>query len=221
MGARADEGTRGFGELLRLYRRRAGLSQEELAALSGLSSRAIAKMESGQSARPYRRSVLALADALQLAGHQRAELAQASRPVPAATDDERAGGHPAPVTLPEVRYSLPPDTPSFTGRQQELGLITAAAAGTAAVAGAGSCGVVAIGGMPGVGKTALAVHAAHLLAGRFPDRQLFLDLRGHTPGRDPVQAADALAGLLSATGLDPRALPADLDGRAAGSAGTG
>ncbi len=73
----------------------------------------------------------------------------------------------------------------------------------------------AIGGMPGIGKTALAVHAAHELAGRFPDRQLFVNLHGHTPGQDPVTPADALAGLLAATGVDPRALPGDLEGRAA------
>ena len=43
--------------------------------------------------------------------------------------------------------------------------------------------VLVIGGMPGVGKTALAVHVAHVLQGRFPDRQLFIDLHAHTPGR--------------------------------------
>jgi adenylylsulfate kinase-like enzyme len=66
-----------------------------------------------------------------------------------------------------------------------------------------------------IGKTALAVHAAHRLASQFPDRQLFVSLHGHTPGQDPVDPADALAGLLSATGLDTRALPGDLAGRAA------
>ena len=68
--------------------------------------------------------------------------------------------------------------------------------------------------MPGVGKTALAVHAAHLLRDRFPDRQLFIDLQSHTPGHDPLTPQAALAGLLSAVGVDARCLPGDLDGLA-------
>ena len=113
--------------------------------------------------------------------------------------------------VPEVRHSLPPDTTAFTGRDEELNQITAALVG---VMGAG--GVVAVGaidGMPGVGKTTLAVHAAHVLQEKFPDRQLFIDLHGHTPGREPVRPEDALAGLLTATGVDPRYLPSGLEGR--------
>jgi tetratricopeptide (TPR) repeat protein len=112
-----------------------------------------------------------------------------------------------------VRYSLPPATAAFTGRGAELDAITGAAAGAAA--GGALVAIRAIGGMPGIGKTVLAVHAAHLLTGRFPDRQLFIDLHGHTPGQDPLPPADALAVLLSATGADPRSLPGDLAGRAA------
>jgi DNA-binding SARP family transcriptional activator/tetratricopeptide (TPR) repeat protein len=108
-----------------------------------------------------------------------------------------------------VRYSLPPDTAAFTGRNDELKRITATVTDAAR-----SGGAVAIDGMPGVGKTALAVRAAHLLRDQFPDRQLFIDLRGHTPGQDPVAPAEALAGLLAAAGTDPRSLPADLAGRA-------
>ena len=116
-------------------------------------------------------------------------------------------------TAPEVRYSLPPDAAAFTGRGEELSQITAAV-----VDAGGSGGVVAvraIDGMPGVGKTALAVHAAHVLRDRFPDRQLFIDLHAHTPGREAVRPEDALAGLLTAAGVEPRFLPGDLDGRAA------
>jgi tetratricopeptide (TPR) repeat protein len=136
---------------------------------------------------------------------RRARAALSPAPAPAAG--------PRQATPAEVRYSLPPDTPGFTGRDAELEQITAAV--TAAASGGGVIAIGAIGGMPGIGKTALAVRAAHRLAGRFPDRQLFVSLHGYTPGHDPVAPDDALAGLLSATGLDPRALPGDLAGRAA------
>ena len=112
-----------------------------------------------------------------------------------------------------VRYSLPPEAPAFIGRDGELGRIIAAV--TDAAGSAGVVAIHAIDGMPGVGKTALAVRVARELSGRFPDRQLFIDLHAHTPGRQPVGPEDALAGLLAAAGIDPRFLPADLDGRAA------
>jgi tetratricopeptide (TPR) repeat protein len=110
----------------------------------------------------------------------------------------------------EVRYSLPPDTAGFTGREEEISQIVAAAADMAT----GMIAVRAIGGMPGVGKTALAVHAAYALRNRFPDRQLYINLHAHTPGKEPLLPKDALAGLLAAVGVDPRYLPGDLDGRA-------
>ena len=113
---------------------------------------------------------------------------------------------------PEVRYSLPPDT-LFVGREDELQRITAEV--TDAANSGSVVAIHAIDGIPGVGKTALAVHAAHELRQRFPDRQLFIDLHAHTPGRNPVLPEAALAGLLTATGVDPRYLPGDLDGRIA------
>jgi DNA-binding SARP family transcriptional activator len=148
-------------------------------------------------------------------------------------DDDPALARPAPGTLAgtaaaeagavEVRYSLPPDTVAFTGRDGELDQIAAALAeaitGPAGPGGmpgrAGAGAVRVIGGMPGIGKTALAVHAAHRLRPSFPDRQLFVDLRGHAPGQEPLAPEAALAGMLAAAGVDPRACPADLAGRAA------
>jgi DNA-binding SARP family transcriptional activator len=128
-------------------------------------------------------------------------------------DPALAGPEPAGPGRLDARYALPPDTAAFTGRDAELNAITGAVTGAAAAGGV--VAIRAIGGMPGIGKTALAVHAAHRLAARFPDRQLLINLHGHTPGQDPVTPEDALAGLLSVTGLDPRALPGDLAGRAA------
>jgi tetratricopeptide (TPR) repeat protein len=136
---------------------------------------------------------------------------------PPADDAAAADGAPGPGagqgSALGVMYSLPPDTAAFTGRQAELDRITAAI--TQAVGPGGVVAICTIGGMPGVGKTALAVHAAHQLKHRFPDRQLFLSLHAHTPGQDPLTPHAALAGLLAAAGVDARNLPEDLAGRAA------
>jgi tetratricopeptide (TPR) repeat protein len=127
---------------------------------------------------------------------------------------QAAGAMVAGAMVAGVRSSLPPDTAAFTGREAELGLITAAVA-EAAQPGRGMVAIRAITGMPGAGKTALAIHAAHLLAAQFPDRQFFADLHGHTPGREPVTPLDGLAGLLAAIGVDPRCVPPDVAGRSA------
>ena len=101
----------------------------------------------------------------------------------------------------------------FTGRAQELAALTA----LLDQAGADSAGTVvisAIGGTAGVGKTALAVRWAHQVADRFPDGQLYVNLRGYDPDR-PVPAADALAGFLRALGVPGQDIPAGDDERAA------
>ena len=116
-----------------------------------------------------------------------------------------------PQVLPlPVTCTLPADTAAFTGRSTELSEITAAVAEPGRVVA-----IHAIDGMPGVGKTALAVRAGYLIADRFPDLQLFMDMKGHTPGQQPTAPADALASMLAADGVDTRYLPSDLDGRAA------
>ena len=119
---------------------------------------------------------------------------------------------PPPVTAAGTR-GLPRDVASFTGRGAELGRLLGDLAGAAA--GGGVVGICAIGGMAGIGKTTLAVHAAHRLADRFPDGQLFLPLHAHTPGQRPVDAADALASLLLAAGIGARQIPPGVEARAA------
>ncbi len=114
---------------------------------------------------------------------------------------------PSPATC-----TLPADTAAFTGRDKELHDITATV--TAAAEAGRVVAIHAIDGMPGVGKTALAVHVGHLLADRFPDRQLFLDLHAHTAGQEPVKPEAALASLLTADGVDARYLTDGLDERA-------
>jgi DNA-binding SARP family transcriptional activator/Tfp pilus assembly protein PilF len=96
---------------------------------------------------------------------------------------------------------------------------TAAGAGGGAAgsgaAGSGAGVISALGGAAGVGKTALAVHFAHQVAGRFPDGQLYADLRGFSPAGEPVAPAQAVRGFLAALGVPPQAIPPDADSQVA------
>ncbi|MFF3378026.1 BTAD domain-containing putative transcriptional regulator [Streptomyces sp. NPDC002680] len=77
--------------------------------------------------------------------------------------------------------------------------------------------VAVIHGMPGVGKSALALHAAHTLRDRFPDGQLYLDLHGTTPGpgTPPLTPSHALTALLRDLGAEPLRIPEHPDAAAA------
>ena len=122
-------------------------------------------------------------------------------PIPArgAVPHEPAPARAAPRQLPAAPRH-------FTGRQAELDRL-AAAQGTGTQVG--TVVISAIDGMAGIGKTALAVHAAHRLAERFPDGQLFLDLHGYTEGHRPRTADEALDWLLRALGVPPERIPRD------------
>lgn len=112
-----------------------------------------------------------------------------------------------------VPRQLPLDVYGFTGRAGELAALDALA--FARSEGDGRAVVVsAVSGTAGVGKTALAVHWAHRAAARFPDGQLYLDLRGYGP-EPPVEPADALARLLRGLGVSGPELPAETGDRAA------
>ena len=104
----------------------------------------------------------------------------------------------------------------FTGRRAELETLLRYSDDVPSPVGVGDVVVIsAIDGMAGVGKTALAVHAAHRLAERFTDGQLFIDLRGHTQGHQPRTAAEAHDWLLRALAVPPQQIPQDADERAA------
>ncbi|MEO6081588.1 MAG: tetratricopeptide repeat protein [Umezawaea sp.] len=107
-----------------------------------------------------------------------------------------------------VPRQLPPDVSAFTGRADalaELDRLLAGAGGRAVV-------VSAIAGTAGVGKTALAIHWAHQVADRFPDGQLYVDLRGYDLDR-PTSATEALAVLLGDLGVGGADLPQTQAGR--------
>jgi len=108
-----------------------------------------------------------------------------------------------------VPAQLPADVPAFTGRQSALAELSAQLGGAA-----GAVVISAVSGTAGVGKTALAVRWAHQARSRFPDGQLYVDLRGYGT-EPPVTPAAALGGFLTALGVAPRDVPLDPDERAA------
>jgi hypothetical protein len=110
--------------------------------------------------------------------------------------------------------ALPRDVAAFTGRARELKQLVAAISRNRGKKGE-LISVHAVNGMAGIGKTAFAVRAAHQLADRFPDGQIFLRLHAHTPGQPPVDPADALGTLLLATGVAPWHIPPGLEARSA------
>ncbi|MEW9513659.1 AfsR/SARP family transcriptional regulator [Streptomyces bacillaris] len=110
---------------------------------------------------------------------------------------------------PSEINTLPYDLPDFTGRNQVLDILhavgsrpfTAPPGRRTDDVGNGGPRIVAIDGMGGSGKSALAIHAAHQLAFLYPDGRLYLDLQGFTPGSQPMSAYEALAILLGSMGI--------------------
>ncbi|WP_329529744.1 tetratricopeptide repeat protein (plasmid) [Streptomyces sp. NBC_01450] len=112
---------------------------------------------------------------------------------------------PSPVVDPPC--TLPYDMPGFTGRKRELRKILdlAQRSGTR---------IIAIDGMGGSGKTSLAIKAAHLLSGDYPEGQLYVDLRGYAPEGDPVVPVNAMGVMLRALGVPEERVPDKAAGRA-------
>lgn len=190
-----------FAGLLRQLRKDAGLTQEELAEAARISTRSVSDLERGISVTARKETARLLADALGLAGLAREEFEAVARGRTSSGRTMVSGGAGATRTLPR-------DVALFTGREGELRQLVGSSG-----ASDGVVAIHAIGGMAGVGKTAFAVHAAHQLAPRFPDGQLFLPLHGHTPGQRPVPPAEALASLLLSAGVAAQQIPPGLEAR--------
>jgi tetratricopeptide (TPR) repeat protein/DNA-binding XRE family transcriptional regulator len=200
-----------FARLLRQLRVNAGLSQEELAEAAGVGVRTVSDLERGVALTARKDTARLLADALSLSGADRASfdaIARRRAVADASLAPDGVVGGTGGVAV--ATRALPRDIASFTGRQAELRQLMDVTAGSSRP---GVVSIHAIGGMAGIGKTALAVHAAHQLAPRFPDGQIFLPLQGHTPGQRPVEPSDALASLLLTIGVSAARIPPGLQAR--------
>jgi tetratricopeptide (TPR) repeat protein/transcriptional regulator with XRE-family HTH domain len=229
------------GAWLKQQRKAAGLTQEDLAERSGVSVRTIADLERGRTRKPYPSSLRALVRALGLPDTAGTDLVARYR-IDQGGDQppgkrKRLAGRPDTPDAPVPRQ-LPTAVAHFSGRARELAVLDDQIAeldGSCPAAGddsashnsaslnsashdngrAGTVVISAIGGTAGVGKTALALHWAHRVAPRFPDGQLYANLRGFDMSSSPADPADVLRGFLDALGVHPAQLPPDLEGLAA------
>ncbi|MFD5828472.1 ATP-binding protein [Lentzea sp. NPDC060358] len=184
---RDKNGRSPFGELLLRYRRDAGLSQDRLAQLSGISVRALRELEQGRARAAQRRSAEVLADALALDESDRTEFLLVA---------ER-GRRRRPAVAGGGLAALPPLPTDRVGRADELAKLRLLLQANQSVA---------IVGQPGLGKTVLASSAAHDLRDEFPDGCLSIDLRGVDEEPLPVRAV--FERLLSALGVSSQDIPA-------------
>ncbi|WP_018350283.1 ATP-binding protein [Longispora albida] len=194
---------RELADQFRLLRAREGKSQAQLAKDSGVPQSTIADMFKLDRKRvPDRLQFTAALNALTTDPALRSAFLEAHL---------RAGADPDPGPVPVPRIvprELPPDVRAFTGRAGQLAELDRA------LLGGGHLSAL-ITGQGGAGKTGLAVHWAHRVAGRFPDGQLYADLRGYDPAADPVTPGEVLGGFLRALGEKDSDIPHDPAARSA------
>ena len=116
-------------------------------------------------------------------------------------------------TMTPVPRLVPAAIAGFTGRSAELAALDSVLDEADGLR-PGVVVISAIGGIPGAGKTALALHWAHRVAGRFADGQLYADLRGFDRVRGPATADEVIRGLLGVLGVTPDRIPTTPDSRA-------
>jgi DNA-binding SARP family transcriptional activator len=131
-----------------------------------------------------------------------------------AAADDAAATRPARGTRPAapVPAQLPADVTDFTGRDEQVKRLVDLLAGPGASNGTGAVRVAVVAGVGGLGKTSLAVHAAHRVRRKFPGGQLYVDLLGATS--TPLSPGDVLARFLRDLGVDGQQIPVDDDERA-------
>lgn len=169
-----------FGRVLQQLRLAAGLTQEELAARSGLSIRGISDLERGARSHPRLETVRLLIDALDLDTATRAELLAAARPV------SKQDAVPLAHSRPWSSTHLPVPLTSLIGRDDEVSSICQ-------MLNQANTRLVTLTGPGGVGKTRLALAVAREIASSFGDGVVFVDL---SPIRDPALVASTVASSL-------------------------
>jgi DNA-binding SARP family transcriptional activator len=143
---------------------------------------------------------------------RRGRARRAARPSRGSGKPRRASLIVESATAPTVPRQLPPTVRHFVGRASELKELSRLL-DEAEVPG-GMVVISAITGTAGIGKTALALWFAHQVAERFPDGQLYVNLRGFDPSYPPVSSAEAVRGFLDALGVPPPSTPVGLDAQA-------
>ncbi|MEU9898933.1 AfsR/SARP family transcriptional regulator [Streptomyces phaeochromogenes] len=129
------------------------------------------------------------------------------------TDRTAADADPTTMVTPA---QLPHPVAGFVGRHEALGQLDSLLPRTGTGGGGSGSGAVvitAIRGTAGVGKTTLAVHWAHRVRDRFPDGQLYVNLRGFDPSGRAMRPAEAIRGFLDALDVPPKRIPIDLQGQ--------
>src|SRR5688572_10520813 len=150
-----------FGDLLRRYRQTAGLTQEALAARTGLSVRGLSDLERGARVTPRRDTLQLLVEALGLVGVERDRLVAASSRRPGTTMPRTHSEHRA--------QNLPVPLSPLVGREREIDAVRDLLHRT-------GLRLLVLTGPGGVGKTRLALHVAHEFAGTFADGVRFISL---------------------------------------------
>ncbi|MFC1437352.1 BTAD domain-containing putative transcriptional regulator [Streptacidiphilus sp. N1-10] len=120
---------------------------------------------------------------------------------------------PAPAPPAPVPAQLPADLPDFTGRRDQVSRLRELLLPPAGQAANRVVVVSTITGTGGIGKTTLAVHVAHAVAGSFPDGQLYVDLRGMS--ESPLSPAEVLGDALRALGVSEGEVPRGDEARSA------
>src|SRR5690349_12341559 len=168
-----------LGARIRELRYRRGLTQAQLAYKAGVGEKTLKRLEGGHTDTPRPETLAALAGALGVAPETLFEASE--------LDAQAAGANAGPPAI----HQLPRSPQNFTGRSAEADQLEAQLNQPGAR-------IASVHGMGGMGKTSLALLVAERVSERFPDGQLFLDLRGTT---EPLRATDAMLHVIRS--LDP------------------